>query len=1674
MFEILFDHLKAARLLSHPLRLIPLAFLVIAASLSAEPVNYESGILSSSQADATSWTTVNFTRSFSEPPVVVLGPATKVNGDPMVVRVRNVTKTGFQYQFDEWDYLTGVHGAETVHYFALSEGTHVLGTQRWQVGRVNNITRSASTVTLNGFNATPVVLTQIESTENNIATNNPRALKTRISNVSATSFKVNVETQQSYTSPINGEKVAYIAVSAGTGYLDGKVLSAVTTSAGTTQAFGTINFPATRNSPILIAQTQTKNDSEPGELRMQSLTSTSVQLQFQEETSSNTNTSHSAEVVGYIVLGNMSGETAAKIEVGDLNVTQSNASSWKKVNLEYTYSEPIVVMGPLSKTSGSPLTVRVRNVLAQDSANAGKASFEFRVDRWRHINPQEHDYLEHISYIAMEAGTYAVGGVLWQAGTRNGVTKNTTEQTLSGSFQNTPAVFSQVVTVNDSDECQSRVSAVTSSKFNIELDESEIDTDSHAGETVHWVAITKGTSNFFSSSKMRFQVGQVTNIDSNTHKISFSRFHADPFLFASLQTKNDGDPATLRWSNLFADRVQLVAQEDNHPPQFDEDTVDNSHDAETTAFLVIQGAQDNDEDGAPDSWETSVGLDPTDSADGSADPDGDLMTNQQEYHNRLDFATSSSITSFTGGVITVDTVDENAYELNNRVTPTSPVYTSAQYRIKRRGGLAALTIKFSVAGTAATDEDRAPASNADYDLWTANNGGTQLDNSIQLNEEALSADIYVRPVDDGLDEYTEGLRLTLNNNGSTYVIGSPSSSVALINDAKNIPANERLFVGTFLPQASSGAVTSASGFATVILNGSNNGGRISTTFSGLTTPQSDVDGSHVHYANGGAGVVANGTIIFGAPDGLPKGQLVDYYWKIKDAAGAKAQDIINALYRKNSGVNLYINVHTDRYSGGEIRADLTLQTGSASFTAPAAPPALENLASDAEVKRDCSRFLTQATFGPSEDEINQLFNTIASPKTNAANRIIAFNNWIDGQLALDQTTLYDYLKAADEQEWVLHGQQPNLPAVADDPGTPDINESYPAAPPPGSAVDWTRWGVVPGTANAWTFRPIPPGILKDEHDPDNHNRRRAWWLCAVRGHDQLRQRVAFALEQIFVVSDRSTGIGTRAYGHARYYDMLADFVDGIRHIQPPDTTYSTANGTTIKVRELLEDVTKHPIMGKYLSHLKNRKAEFDDLDQDGVQDPGEQTLLSPDENYAREIMQLFSIGLLKLHPDGSLKLAANGLPIATYGNEDIKELSKVFTGYSFAFVANTPANEYVPTLIQNDFVDAGEGLEYFHPGYENPMKNFVAYHDEGEKNFLSTALPKYTGSSGDTAARKAYAESELDTTMGVLFNHQNIAPFLSRLLIQRLVTSNPSRGYVYRVAQAFADSNGAASGGLRGYLPAVIKAILLDYEARSLKYVDPQTVGSSTSVNVSFGKVKEPIIRYTHLLRAFGAKSQLPVNALSAYGYPAGQLNNLGTSPTRYRYPNTTDQLSQTPNNMPSVFNWYLPDYTPGGRVSLAGMVAPELQIMTESTVVRAINFHRKICYSNVIDASSATLPEGQNGGDLVGADPYLDNIFLDISALVSDYIANRQSGNTEVAGATYLVDRLDKLLCSGALKAKYPNYTANATDPRSVMIDQLATISVENPPVSIQKAANRVRAAIYLITSSPEFIVQK
>jgi uncharacterized protein (DUF1800 family) len=363
----------------------------------------------------------------------------------------------------------------------------------------------------------------------------------------------------------------------------------------------------------------------------------------------------------------------------------------------------------------------------------------------------------------------------------------------------------------------------------------------------------------------------------------------------------------------------------------------------------------------------------------------------------------------------------------------------------------------------------------------------------------------------------------------------------------------------------------------------------------------------------------------------------------------------------------------------------------------------------------------------------------------------------------------------------------------------------------------------------------------------------SFWQQVANGDDQLRQRVTFALSEIMVISFQDSSVNNYPRGVASYYDTLA----------------SNAFGN---FRTLLEAVSLHPMMGTYLTSIRNQKATGTSV---------------PDENYAREVMQLFTIGLYQLNTDGSPVLV-NGKPVETYSYADITGLAKVFTGFSWAgpdksntrFFGGTPD-------VNRDWL---------------PMQGYPNYHSSVEKTFLGTTIPVQSVANPDASLKVA-----LDT----LFNHQNVGPFFSKLLIQRLITSNPSPQYISRVASIF-NNNGS---GVRGDMKAVVKAILMDSEARN----DPNLN------TVSVGKIREPVLRLSQWIRSMNAKS----------------------ATSRFRIGNLDDPLTglaQTPMRSPTVFNFFRPGYVPpNSDIANNSLVSPELQITAETSVVGYLNYLKDI-----------------------------------------------------------------------------------------------------------------------------------
>jgi uncharacterized protein (DUF1800 family) len=387
---------------------------------------------------------------------------------------------------------------------------------------------------------------------------------------------------------------------------------------------------------------------------------------------------------------------------------------------------------------------------------------------------------------------------------------------------------------------------------------------------------------------------------------------------------------------------------------------------------------------------------------------------------------------------------------------------------------------------------------------------------------------------------------------------------------------------------------------------------------------------------------------------------------------------------------------------------------------------------------------------------------------------------------------------------------------------------------------------------------------------DNNNFYQTWWRQAISNEDQLRQRVAFALSQIFVISLNDPTVDPR--GVASYYDMLARNAFG-------------------NYRTLLNDVSLHPMMGRYLTFLANQKEDA----------AGTRT---PDENYAREVMQLMTIGLVELNNDGTPRLNA-GQQIPTYTNADIAGLAKVFTGLSW----------YHTSPTNNTFFGGGAD-----PNRSvTSMIFYPNFHSTSEKVFLGTTIP---------ASGTVDGPGDLNTALNTLFNHPNVGPFISQRLIQQLVTSNPSPAYVNRVATVF-NNNGA---NVRGDMAAVIRAILTDAEARDMAAVN----------SAEFGKLREPVVRLANWARAFGATSQ------------TGNFMISSTS--------ANTSLNQSPMSSPSVFNFWRPGFTPPATTQLGqrSLVAPEFQIVDEVTAASYVN-----AMQDWVNNGIGSTPTGGSGRDV-------------------------------------------------------------------------------------------------------------
>lgn len=617
---------------------------------------------------------------------------------------------------------------------------------------------------------------------------------------------------------------------------------------------------------------------------------------------------------------------------------------------------------------------------------------------------------------------------------------------------------------------------------------------------------------------------------------------------------------------------------------------------------------------------------------------------------------------------------------------------------------------------------------------------------------------------------------------------------------------------------------------------------------------------------------------------------------------------------------------------------------------------------------EAARFLTQATFGPTTQDIATL-------------RAQGYSAWLDQQIALPGTMA-----------------RPALEQIADT---------------------------------------LPSGQALTQADRVDR-----WFDQAVTANDQLRQRMSFALSQIFVVSDRGDILSGDVAMVAEYQDILARHAFG-------------------NYRDLLRDVSYSPMMGRYLSHYRNRKKE---------------STYEPDENYAREIMQLFSIGLIERNRDFS-PILVGGLPVPTYDQYTITNTARVFTGLAFqcrnevTLLGRTYTRDCgdsgttcsgvdcnfqltnwsaQPGGVANALGNTNSGL--VHPDRYSPMLCYPRYHDTGLVPNSTTPYPPRPGTpveadepydtkriiadillpafdmanagqqtchgagsppTTDQTVRQAcvtYCGGELDAELDALFLHDNTPPFIVRQLIQRFVTSSPSPAYIDRVAAVFEDDNGAGAGGVRGNLAAVVRAILLDVEARQ-----PPTG--------AFGKVREPLLRITNVWRSFGAVS---------------------VSSRRWGLSNPENSYQQRPLGAPTVFNFYEPDYQQPGAIADAGLYSPELAITNETTTISVAND----LWTRIWVGYSAT-----NGTFTTPVDgAYLPPAVID--ALPADDDA--------------LLEALNLRLMYGSMSGTFTAGTCNGTGMKQIVIDMLRC------QLAGVDRRRRILSAIHLIATSPEYLVQR
>lgn len=549
-----------------------------------------------------------------------------------------------------------------------------------------------------------------------------------------------------------------------------------------------------------------------------------------------------------------------------------------------------------------------------------------------------------------------------------------------------------------------------------------------------------------------------------------------------------------------------------------------------------------------------------------------------------------------------------------------------------------------------------------------------------------------------------------------------------------------------------------------------------------------------------------------------------------------------------------------------------------------------------------AQFLMQSTFGPRIEDIESFPGIEAEVFDNAY-----FESWINDQISKPQFSHRAFFRKRANYKFIEKSTDDLLPFsttnyavnyLANEVGfDADLGHQldyyegpihYPAhwaCPLPGhgglfdennQAIDASEY---PESQLDWRGIPMIGSHVQDAFDygnsqwdllyPWTHTKEIIWYEAAINAEDQLRQRIAWALSQFFVVGEIGSDHSQLGERWTNYYDIFVRNAFG-------------------NFRQILSEVTWSPHMGYYLSHLNNKKA-----------DEAQGTF--PDENFAREVMQLFTIGLWELNEDGTNVRDELGQFKATYDNDDIAEFAKVFTGLRLA--------------------KDRENIEIFYGNYVDPMRIQYQWHDFSEKTLLdgSTLGPFSENAQG--------VIEDIEGLLDHLFNHPNVPPFFARFLIQRFTVSNPSPNYIKSVAHAFKTGlyNGVGSGN-RGDLTSTIKAVLLHPEARS----------HALTFDKNHGKLREPLIKLMHLSRAINLDSKRVYGGLV--------------------FSDLQDIILQAPYHYPSVFNFYRRDYSPNGEISDQSLASPEFQIHNDVSALQFSNAIYELIYIGIIGGPNGIL----------------------------------------------------------------------------------------------------------------------